>query len=113
MTRIVTTTYRYKLPPRKRKAVAIEAPAVVTAKETATRGRRRPRFRYRPPSQRGSALNQARRTSHSSTASLRRAGSGAGGTPATRGGAGPPTPCGANWCGGRPPRTVIRAVGRG
>ena len=33
MTRIVTTTYRYKLPPRKRKAVAIEAPAVVTAKK--------------------------------------------------------------------------------
>ena len=31
MTRaIVTSTYRYKRPPRKRKPVAIEAPAVVT-----------------------------------------------------------------------------------
>jgi hypothetical protein len=28
MTRIVTTAYRYKRPPRKRKAVALEAPAV-------------------------------------------------------------------------------------
>jgi hypothetical protein len=34
MTRIVTTTYRYKRPPRKRKAVAIEAPAVVTTKSS-------------------------------------------------------------------------------
>jgi hypothetical protein len=29
---IVTTSYRYKRPPRKRKAVALEAPAVVTTK---------------------------------------------------------------------------------
>jgi hypothetical protein len=34
MTRIVTTHYRYKRPSRKRKAVAIEAPAVVTAKSS-------------------------------------------------------------------------------
>ena len=34
MTRIVRTTYRYKRPPRKRKAVAIEAPAVVTTKSS-------------------------------------------------------------------------------
>jgi hypothetical protein len=31
MTRIVTTHYRYKRPPRKRKAVALEAPAIVRA----------------------------------------------------------------------------------
>jgi hypothetical protein len=31
---IVTTTYRYKRPPRKRKAVAVEGPAVVTAKSS-------------------------------------------------------------------------------
>jgi hypothetical protein len=37
MTRIVTTPYRYKRPPRKRKAVALDIPAVVTAKS-----RRRP-----------------------------------------------------------------------
>ena len=30
MTRIVTTHYRYKRPPRKRKAVAMEVPAIVT-----------------------------------------------------------------------------------
>ena len=30
MTRIVTTHYRYKRPPRKRKAVALEVPAIVT-----------------------------------------------------------------------------------
>ena len=30
MTRIVTTTYRYKRPPKKRKAVALEVPAIVT-----------------------------------------------------------------------------------
>ena len=30
MTRIVTTHYRYKRPPRKRKAVAIDGPAIVT-----------------------------------------------------------------------------------
>jgi hypothetical protein len=35
MTRIVTTTYRYKRPPRKRKAVALEVPAVVTRKRAA------------------------------------------------------------------------------
>jgi hypothetical protein len=35
MTRIVTTTYRYKRPPRKRKAVALEVPAVVTRKHAA------------------------------------------------------------------------------
>ena len=34
MTRIVTTHYRYKRPPRKRKPVAIEAPAIVTAKSS-------------------------------------------------------------------------------
>jgi hypothetical protein len=34
MTRIVRTTYRYKRPPRKRKAVALEAPAIVTAKSS-------------------------------------------------------------------------------
>ena len=32
MTRTVTASYRYKRPPRKRKAVVIEAPTVVTAK---------------------------------------------------------------------------------
>jgi hypothetical protein len=32
MTAIVTSTYRYKRPPRKRKAVALEVPAIVTAK---------------------------------------------------------------------------------
>jgi hypothetical protein len=31
MTRIVTTAYRYKRPPRKRKAVALDVPAVVKA----------------------------------------------------------------------------------
>ena len=31
---IVTTHYRYKRPPRKRKPVALEAPAVVTAKSS-------------------------------------------------------------------------------
>jgi hypothetical protein len=35
---IATTTYRYKRPPRKRKAVALEAPAIVTTKSR----RRRP-----------------------------------------------------------------------
>ena len=30
--RIVTSTYRYKRPPRKRKAVALEVPAIVRAK---------------------------------------------------------------------------------
>jgi hypothetical protein len=34
MTRIVTTHYRYKRPPRKQKAVALEAPAVVTTKSS-------------------------------------------------------------------------------
>jgi hypothetical protein len=34
MTRIVTTHYRYKRPPRKRKAVAIEAPAIAAAKSS-------------------------------------------------------------------------------
>ena len=38
MTRIVTTHYRYKRPPRKRKAVALEAPAIITTKSR----RRRP-----------------------------------------------------------------------
>jgi hypothetical protein len=35
MTRIVTTHYRYKRPPRKRKAVAIEGPAIVRAADPA------------------------------------------------------------------------------
>ncbi len=30
MSRIVTTHYRYKRPPRKRKAIALEVPAIVT-----------------------------------------------------------------------------------
>ena len=34
MTRIVTTHYRYKRPPRKRKAVALEAPAIITTKSS-------------------------------------------------------------------------------
>ena len=33
MTRIVRTAYRYKRPPRKRQAVALEVPAVVKAAE--------------------------------------------------------------------------------
>jgi hypothetical protein len=36
MTRIVTSTYRYRRPPRKRQAVAIEVPAVVKAAEHVT-----------------------------------------------------------------------------
>jgi hypothetical protein len=35
MTRIVRTAYRYKRPPRKRKPVALEVPAVVQAAEPA------------------------------------------------------------------------------
>jgi hypothetical protein len=35
MTRIVRTAYRYKRPPRKRQAVALEVPAVVKAAEPA------------------------------------------------------------------------------
>jgi hypothetical protein len=34
MTRIVTTHYRYRRPPRKRKVGALEAPAIVTAKSS-------------------------------------------------------------------------------
>jgi hypothetical protein len=34
MARIVTTAYRYKRPPKKRKAVALEMPAVVTAQRS-------------------------------------------------------------------------------
>jgi hypothetical protein len=34
MTRIVTAHYRYKRPPRKRKALALETPAIVTAKSS-------------------------------------------------------------------------------
>jgi hypothetical protein len=34
MTRIVTTHYRYKRPPRKRKAVALDAPALVRKSES-------------------------------------------------------------------------------
>jgi hypothetical protein len=38
--RIVTTTYRYKRPPKKRKAVALEVPVIVAAKKN-----RRPELR--------------------------------------------------------------------
>ena len=72
---IIRSTYRYKRPPRKRKAVAIEAPAVVTTKnsrrpvlgETAARGPTCPR------SGRDSAIKHAARgsTSYFSVASLR------------------------------------------
>jgi hypothetical protein len=34
---IVTSHYRYKRPPRKRKAVALEVPAIVRAKPTSSR----------------------------------------------------------------------------
>ena len=34
MTRIVTTSYRYKRPAKKRKAVALELPAIVRAKRS-------------------------------------------------------------------------------
>jgi len=34
MTHIVTTTYRYKRPPKKRKAVALDAPAAVAVADT-------------------------------------------------------------------------------
>ena len=34
MTRIVTSTYRYKRPPRKRKAVPLEGPAIVSTKSS-------------------------------------------------------------------------------
>jgi hypothetical protein len=47
MTRIVTSTYRYKPPPRKRaKAAAIEGPTIVTA---AKPGRRKPPTPPQPP----------------------------------------------------------------
>jgi hypothetical protein len=36
MTRVVTTHYRYKPPPRKRKAAPLAGPAVVTPKRTST-----------------------------------------------------------------------------
>jgi hypothetical protein len=38
MTRIVTSTYRYKRPPRKRKAVALEAPVIVRKSESRDSG---------------------------------------------------------------------------
>ena len=34
MTRIVTTSYRYKRPPRRKKPVTLEVPAVITAKSS-------------------------------------------------------------------------------
>jgi hypothetical protein len=37
MTRIVTTSYRYKRPPRKRKAVAIAGPAIVRKRASGSR----------------------------------------------------------------------------
>ncbi len=40
MTRIVTTQYRYKRPPRRAKAAAIEAPAIVRARKPADRSDR-------------------------------------------------------------------------
>jgi hypothetical protein len=46
MTRIVTTTYRYKRPPRKRKAVALEVPAIVKAADPA-KARKRGRVSIR------------------------------------------------------------------
>jgi hypothetical protein len=36
MTRIVTSTYRYKRPPRKRKTAPLAGPAVVTPKRNPT-----------------------------------------------------------------------------
>jgi len=42
MTRIVTTTYRYKRPPRKRKAVALEVPAVVQLSKPGNRPEHQP-----------------------------------------------------------------------
>jgi hypothetical protein len=36
MTRIVTTNYRYKPPPRKRKTAPLAAPVIVTPKQTPT-----------------------------------------------------------------------------
>jgi hypothetical protein len=44
MTRIVTTHYRYKPPPRKRKAVPLEAPAVVTPKRKRVLSTDRPKL---------------------------------------------------------------------
>ena len=40
MTRIVTTHYRYKPPPRKRKAVPLASPAVVTPEQKPTAGKK-------------------------------------------------------------------------
>ena len=40
MTRIVRTAYRYKRPPRKRKAAALDVPAVVKAADPAKAGKR-------------------------------------------------------------------------
>ena len=45
---IVTSTYRYKRPPRKRKAVPLEGPAIVTE----ARARPRRGQRTEPPGQR-------------------------------------------------------------
>ena len=58
MTRIITTTYRYKRPPKKRKAVALEVPVIVATKRS-----RRPTWKgggsgyssITPPDQDGAA----------------------------------------------------------
>ena len=42
LTRIVTSTYRYKRPPRRKKPVALEVPAVVRAVDPAVRRRPMP-----------------------------------------------------------------------
>ena len=76
---IVTTHYRYKRPPRKRKPVALEGPAVVTAKSsrrpTWGRKRRRPRIVVTARHHNGAArsIKHAARgsTSYFSAASLR------------------------------------------
>ena len=49
MTRIVTTTYRYKRPPRKRKAVALDVPAVVPRKRASLPNYGKPKLGLAPP----------------------------------------------------------------
>jgi hypothetical protein len=71
-TRIVTSTYRYKRPPRKRKAVPLEGPAIVTKRAPAPQPASAPRPPAPANDDRKSAETSPRRAEKSAIVTVKR-----------------------------------------
>ena len=115
MTRIVRTAYRYKRPPRRKKPVALEVPAVINAASKRKRASAEAKaalaasLKQAPGEAERKPAGAPQRAAKAAIVTIRRQAARiippdllAETRRSTGGAATPPTRCGANWCSGSP-----------